>query len=127
MRSRLNLLVAVFCFLLVLPESAWSRSIEVEGTGLSKEEAIRNGLRSAVEHVVGVYLVSRSQVKEFVLEDDTITTETAGFVKSYRILSCGRDYALAEGFNPALRLKSTHTIMEGARTCDLLFTLEEER
>lgn len=36
-------------------------------------------------------------------------------------LSCARDYALMEGFNPGIRLVRTHTILEGAETCDFRY------
>jgi len=39
-------------------------------------------------------------------------------------LSCQRDFALAEGFNPAIKLIRTQTIMEGASFCDFRFRLE---
>jgi L-2-amino-thiazoline-4-carboxylic acid hydrolase len=38
-------------------------------------------------------------------------------------LSCQRDYALAQGFNPAIQLDRTQTIMEGATHCDFRFRL----
>lgn len=38
-------------------------------------------------------------------------------------LSCQRDYALAEGFNPAIELTRTQTIMQGASYCDFRFRL----
>lgn len=38
-------------------------------------------------------------------------------------LSCRRDGALAEGFNPAIALERTQTIMEGAAFCDFRFTM----
>jgi predicted ArsR family transcriptional regulator len=37
------------------------------------------------------------------------------------LLSCNRDHALIEGFNPAIRLARTQTIMEGAAFCDFRF------
>ena len=40
------------------------------------------------------------------------------------VLSCGRDFALGEGFNPDLRLTRTQTIMEGAPCCDFRYRLE---
>lgn len=40
------------------------------------------------------------------------------------ILSCGRDYALGDGFNPDLRLTRTQTIMDGAPCCDFRYRLE---
>jgi hypothetical protein len=38
-----------------------------------------------------------------------------------RLLSCNRDYALIEGFNPDVKLLRTQTIMEGASYCDFRF------
>ena len=38
-----------------------------------------------------------------------------------RILSCGRDFALMEGFNPEIHLTRTQTIMEGALCCDFRY------
>jgi hypothetical protein len=40
------------------------------------------------------------------------------------ILSCGRDFALGDGFNPDLKLTRTETIMEGAPRCDFRYRLE---
>ena len=37
------------------------------------------------------------------------------------VLSCNRDYALVEGFNPEIDLTRTQTIMEGADLCDFCF------
>jgi hypothetical protein len=40
-------------------------------------------------------------------------------------LSCQRDFTLAQGFNPAIELTRTQTIMEGASFCDFRFRLAE--
>ena len=39
------------------------------------------------------------------------------------ILSCARDYALIEGYNDAVDLTRTQTIMEGATHCDFRYRL----
>jgi L-2-amino-thiazoline-4-carboxylic acid hydrolase len=39
-------------------------------------------------------------------------------------LSCKRDFTMAEGFNPKMKLTRTQTIMEGAPYCDFCFRLE---
>jgi hypothetical protein len=39
------------------------------------------------------------------------------------LLSCNRDFALCKGFNPAIKLTRTQTIMEGAEYCDFRFEL----
>jgi hypothetical protein len=39
------------------------------------------------------------------------------------LLSCNRDYALIEGFNPEVELTRTQTIMQGASHCDFRYRL----
>ena len=41
------------------------------------------------------------------------------------LLSCNRGFALGEGFNPAMKLTRTQTIMEGAAFCDFRYRLAE--
>lgn len=41
------------------------------------------------------------------------------------LLSCARDFALMEGFNPDIRFARTQTIMEGAPFCDFRFSMEK--
>lgn len=41
------------------------------------------------------------------------------------ILSCARDFALVEGFNPDVTLTRTQTIMEGAPFCDFRYRLNK--
>ena len=40
------------------------------------------------------------------------------------LLSCNRDAALIEGFNPAVKLTRTQTIMEGAPFCDFRYEIK---
>jgi len=47
-----------------------------------------------------------------------------GIPKLGALLSCNRDFALIEGFNPDVTLTRTQTIMEGAAHCDFRFRLE---
>lgn len=42
------------------------------------------------------------------------------------LLSCNRDAALIEGFNPAIELVRTQTIMSGASCCDFRYRLRED-
>jgi hypothetical protein len=41
-------------------------------------------------------------------------------------LSCARDFAMVEGFNPKMRLERTKTLMEGADCCDFRIRLEQD-
>ena len=47
--------------------------------------------------------------------------EALGVPELGAILSCARDAALIEGFNPRLKLTRTETIMEGAASCDFRY------
>ena len=40
-----------------------------------------------------------------------------------KVLSCDRDFAFIEGFNPDIQLTRTQTIMEGADICDFRYEL----
>jgi len=40
------------------------------------------------------------------------------------LLSCNRDHALIQGFNPDVHLERTQTIMEGAPYCDFRYTVK---
>jgi len=57
------------------------------GQGLSKDEAIRDALRKAVERGAKTFIHSESETKDFVLVRDTVLARAMGFVQSHRILS----------------------------------------
>jgi L-2-amino-thiazoline-4-carboxylic acid hydrolase len=42
------------------------------------------------------------------------------------LLSCNRDFSLVEGFNPAIGLTRTQTIMQGATHCDFRFERRDD-
>jgi L-2-amino-thiazoline-4-carboxylic acid hydrolase len=50
--------------------------------------------------------------------------ESLGIRNIGPILSCTRDFALVEGFNPDISLQRTQTIMEGADYCDFRYRLK---
>ena len=41
-------------------------------------------------------------------------------------LSCARDFAMVEGFNPEIKLERTQTLMEGADHCDFRFSHKKD-
>ena len=51
--------------------------------------------------------------------------ESLGIRELGTALSCARDYALIEGFNPDVSLNRTQTIMEGAPYCDFRYRLKK--
>lgn len=68
------------------------KTVTVEGSGagadleLQKAAALRDALRKAVEAGAGTYIHSQSEAQNFQLMQDTILAQSAGFVKSYKIL-----------------------------------------
>ena len=50
-----------------------------------------------------------------------------GLEKFGLLFSCSRDFAFIGGFNPRLKLKRTHTIMEGDRVCDFRIVRGKQR
>lgn len=49
-----------------------------------------------------------------------------GMAQLGALLSCNRDFALIEGFNPAIELERAQTIMEGAPTCTFRYRMRRE-
>jgi hypothetical protein len=47
--------------------------------------------------------------------------EALGLRALGKTLSCARDAAMVQGFNPEIELRRTQTIMEGATHCDFLY------
>jgi len=76
-----------------------------------------------------------SDLLEFTPEKISMNTTRCRYAEMYRemgmpelgfTLSCARDFALVEGFNPKIVLRRTQTIMEGADHCDFRFSLEKD-
>ncbi|MFC1493212.1 L-2-amino-thiazoline-4-carboxylic acid hydrolase [candidate division KSB1 bacterium] len=53
--------------------------------------------------------------------------EEHGFKELGFTLSCGRDFALMEGFNPEVKMTRTQTIMEGADHCDFRYVFPDSK
>ena len=52
--------------------------------------------------------------------------EKLGIAELGTSLSCARDFALIKGFNPNIKLKRTHTLMEGSDCCDFRYRLNKK-
>ena len=61
-------------------------SITTVGTGATRDEAIQDALRSAVERAVGIYIYSSTEVDNFKLVKDQIIASSRGYVKDYEII-----------------------------------------
>lgn len=62
-------------------------SVDAEGFGISKKDALLKAKREAVEVGIGTMLFSQTEIKNYELQKDVILTQTAGSVKKYTILN----------------------------------------
>ena len=114
-----------------------------------REDAVRSG-RSLAEKSVGNSVEDLLKVVEDVwAEDGTMEIENirmdertlsfdvtrCGYAEMYKglgleklgtLLSCSRDVPFQDGFNSAIRLKRTTTIMEGGERCDFRYVMKIE-
>jgi L-2-amino-thiazoline-4-carboxylic acid hydrolase len=115
--------------------------------GVIRALARESGCQAA-QQAGGTDIAKFAQAKERWREDNALTIDVlhqdettldfnvtrCRFAEMYRalgledlggILSCGRDAAMIEGFNPDIQLTRTQTIMEGASHCDFRYRLTE--
>lgn len=86
------LIYLIFSLLIVPPLNAETvkisgdKEVTVEGIGSSKQDALLQAKRSAVEEGIGVVLSSQTEVENFILQKDRVITHTVGAVRNYKIL-----------------------------------------
>jgi hypothetical protein len=78
----------LFLVIIVLPLFLWGQSTTVRGTGygLTKDAAIEQAKRDAVENGLGAYISSETEVTATSLRDN-IYSKAQGFVKKFQIVS----------------------------------------
>ncbi len=62
------------------------KTVEVEGIGSSRADALLQAKRSAVEEGIGVVLTSQTEVTNFALVKDRVLTQSVGSVRSLQVL-----------------------------------------
>ncbi len=84
---------AVFALAAVLTTASDARAdddiviVKVQGQGISKDAAIKDGLRKAIEQGGQAEIMSKSQSRDFALEYDIILSRSTGLVKDFKVLS----------------------------------------
>jgi predicted hydrocarbon binding protein len=109
-----------------------------------EEDAVLSGKNLAVEFSGNSLEELLKIVQEFWAKDGTMEIENisldektlsfdvtrCGYAEMYQrmgiqelgyLMSCSRDFAFMDGFNPAIELKRTKTIMEGDRVCNFRY------
>jgi hypothetical protein len=92
MKRHISLIAVLIMFLAFATGAiAANKVVEVEGDSfLSREDAIRQAQRSAVELAVGVFIQSRTEVENFVLKKDKIMSRTQGYITRFTVLKEGK-------------------------------------
>jgi hypothetical protein len=83
-------LLAALVFSCLLPSAALADddivTLRVQGQGVSKDAALKDALRRAIEQGGRSEIMSKSRTKDFALEFDVVLSRAAGLVKDYKIL-----------------------------------------
>lgn len=85
---------ATFMLLLAINFSVTAQEVTVEGVGITRDEAVANAERVAVEQIVGTFIDSQALVENAMLELDEIYTHAQGYVSNVKILSEGKSNGL---------------------------------
>lgn len=89
-KTKLSIGVAWLVFLSIATMS-WAIETTSIGEGRTRQEAINNGIRVAVEQALGTLVKSDTQVTNGKLIWDRIASASAGYVKNYNVLAEGKD------------------------------------
>ncbi len=87
------LLLAFFFIMVMAPAGAFAtgqdglKTVDVEGYGASRQEAIHHALRSAIEEGIGTVLSSQTEVGNYLEQKEIIISRSSDSVRNYSILS----------------------------------------
>jgi hypothetical protein len=84
-------LLAMMFLLFTLCSVSWAIQATGVGEGKTRQEAINNAIRAAIEQALGTLMKSQTQVSQGKLVWDRIASASAGYVKSYDIIKEGKD------------------------------------
>jgi hypothetical protein len=80
--------IVLIIIVLLIAANSWA--VMVTGSGSTKEEAINNGLREAVEMYTGALVYGVTDVENYQLQKDQIVAASLGHVKKYRMIKTSK-------------------------------------
>jgi len=81
--------IIIYLFIsLLMVSNSWA--VIITGSGVTKEEAINNGLRQAIEMYTGSLVYGVTDVQKFELQKDDIVAASLGHVKKYHIVKVSK-------------------------------------
>jgi len=89
-KTRLLQIFIVSLLVALLPGLIFAGTVTVEGTGPTKDAALQDALRNAVEQAVGVMIDSSTLTQNYTVVKDEIYSNSQGFVRDFKILSESR-------------------------------------
>ena len=99
--------------------TAYAGEVTATGEGSTKESAIHNAMRSAIEKEIGTIIDSKTYTQNYYLISDEIITKSSGFVESYEIIS---ERQLHGVFEVEIKVN----VRSGALRTDLMSTLQKK-
>jgi hypothetical protein len=83
----IKLIVPVILIIVVHIAIGQDKVVEAKGIGVKRDDALQDALRNAIGQAIGVSLASESQVENFMIIRDAISTNTRGYITSYDVVS----------------------------------------
>lgn len=77
----------LLCIYLCACSVVLAKSVIVTGVGDTKEQSVADAKRIAVEQVAGSYITAHSYMKNFQTELDEVTSQSQGYITSYKVVS----------------------------------------
>ncbi len=77
----------ILIIMIIMIVSATANAVVITGSGFTKEDAINNCLREAVEMYTGSLVYAVTNVENYQLQKDQIVATSLGHIKSYRIVN----------------------------------------
>ena len=86
-RIILAITVLMLTVLFISAGHAAEKTVEADGESyLSKQDAVRQAQRSAVEKAVGVFVLSETEVENFRLKKDRVFSRTEGYITRFHVI-----------------------------------------
>ena len=89
--KRIEILWVTICLVLFWNAMALAMEVIAIGEGHTRQEAINNGIRTAIERALGTYIKSSTEIGQGKMIYDRIASASAGYVKDYKVLVEGKD------------------------------------
>jgi len=85
------LILVIISYITLYASNQKIESVVVSGMGINQDGAIKNATKTAIQQVVGMYVVTDSLVKNRKLIKDEVITHSNAYLKSFKLLNSEKD------------------------------------